>query len=413
MGGIKIHKAYKPLITSKKRYFLLTGGRASLKSTTIHDFSSRLSYEKGHGILVTRYTMKSAEKSIIPEFESSIKLNGSFSDFEKSGNKYTNIHTGSFILFSGIKTNSGDQTANLKSLAGITTWIIDEGEDFKDEATFDDIDDSIRGNWNQNRIIWVQNPSTIEHFIYKRWIEKTHKYINVEGEQVLVSDHPKVEPIHTTYHIAEKMGYLSESFLDKVNDIKINNPKKYKHKYLGGWLDKAEGVVFENWRYGKFNPNNYQTSFGQDFGFSIDPTTLIEVAIDKLRKRIYVRECFYKTKLTTTQILDLNTHYAWGKLIIADSAEPRLISELKSKGCNIKETEKGQGSISAGVSLMQDYDIIVDENSTNIAKELNNYVYADKGSKLYIDDYNHAIDAIRYNVFFHLSNPNRGKYDLR
>ena len=146
MGGIKIHKAYQPLITSKKRYFLLTGGRASLKSTTIHDFSSRLTYEKNNGILVTRYTMASAEKSIIPEFESSIRINGSVSDFVKSGNKYTNKHTGSFILFSGIKTNSGDQTANLKSLAGITTWIIDEGEDFKDEKTFDDIDDSIPGS---------------------------------------------------------------------------------------------------------------------------------------------------------------------------------------------------------------------------------------------------------------------------
>ena len=62
---------------------------------------------------------------------------------------------------------------------------------------------------------------------------------------------------------------------------------------------------------------------------------------------------------------------------------------------------------------MQDFKIIVDPNSTNIAKELNNYVYADKGSKLYVDDFNHAIDAIRYNVFFHLSKPNRGIYDIR
>lgn len=413
MGGIRIHKAYKPLITSKKRYFLLTGGRASLKSTTIHDFSSRLSYEKGHGILVTRYTMASAEKSIIPEFESSIKLNGSFKDFRKSGTKYTNIHTGSFIIFSGIKTSSGDQTANLKSLAGVTTWIIDEGEDFKDESIFDDIDDSIRGNVNQNRIIWVQNPSTKEHFIYKRWIENNYSYINVENEQVIISNHPKVESIHTTYHIAKKMGYLSDSFLDKIEDIKLNNPKKYKHKYLGGWLEKAEGVVFENWKYGKFNPNNLQTSFGQDFGFSVDPTTLIEVAIDKKLKKIYVKECVYKNRLTTSQIAMLNTNYADRSLIVADSAEPRLITELKSKGNNIKPTEKGAGSITAGIALMLDYEIIVEEQSINIAKELNNYVYADKGSKLYVDDFNHAIDAIRYNVFFHLANPNRNNYDIR
>ena len=62
---------------------------------------------------------------------------------------------------------------------------------------------------------------------------------------------------------------------------------------------------------------------------------------------------------------------------------------------------------------MQDYEMIIDENSINVAKELNNYVYADKGAKLFRDDFNHAIDSIRYNIFFHLSNPNRNNYDLR
>ena len=58
---------------------------------------------------------------------------------------------------------------------------------------------------------------------------------------------------------------------------------------------------------------------------------------------------------------------------------------------------------------MQDYELVVCPNSTNIAKELNNYIYADKGSKLYVDAYNHSIDAIRYNVIYHLDNPNYGK----
>lgn len=411
MGGIKIHNAYKPLITSNKRYFLLTGGRASLKSTTIHDFSSRLTYERGHGILVTRYTMASAEKSIIPEFQNSITLNGSFKDFKKSGNKYTNIHTGSFILFSGIKTSQGDQTANLKSLHGITTWIIDEGEDFRDEKTFDDIDDSIRGSTNQNRVIWVQNPSTKEHFIYQRWIEKDLAFINIEGEQVIVSNHKNVESIHTTYHIAERLGYLSQSFLDKVNDIKINNPTKYKHKYLGGWLDKAEGVVFENWSYGTFNPDGLQTSCGMDFGFSVDPDTLTEVAIDKKKKKIYLKEHLYKNGLKTDELVQILLDRVGRKLIVADSAEPRLIADLKSKGVNIVAVKKG--TIESGITIMLGFEIIVEPESINIAKELNNHVYADKGSKLYVDDFNHAIDGSRYNIIYHLDNPNRGKYDIR
>lgn len=408
MGRVRIHKAYQSLITSKKRYFLLTGGRASLKSTTIHDFSSRLTYEKNHGILVTRYTMASAEKSIIPEFESSIKINGSAADFVKSGNKYTNKHTGSFILFSGIKTSSGDQTANLKSLAGITTWIIDEGEDFKDEKIFDDIDDSIRGNWNQNRVIWVQNPSTREHFVYKRWIEHSFKEVDIMGEKVIISNHPDVEAIHTTYHIAEKLGYLSESFLKKVNDTKLKNYKKYKHKYLGGWLDKAEGVVFERWSVGDFNPNNLQTSCGMDFGFSVDPDTLTEVAIDKDHKKIYLKEHIYRNGLKSHELAKMILDRVKDKLIIADSAEPRLIEDLRHLGVNIQAVKKG--TIESGITRMQDYELVITPESTNIAKELNNYIYADKGSKLYVDDWNHAIDGIRYNVIYHLDNPNKGNY---
>ena len=89
-------------------------------------------------------------------------------------------------------------------------------------------------------------------------------------------------------------------------------------------------------------------------------------------------------------------------MIVADSAEPRLIKELKNHGCNIRGAEKGQGSISLGIELLRDYQIIVEKNSSNVAKEFNNYVYADKGSKLFVDAFNHIIDAIRYNVTYHL-----------
>ena len=66
--------------------------------------------------------------------------------------------------------------------------------------------------------------------------------------------------------------------VDSIQRVKETNVKKYNHVILGGWLDKAEGIVFTNWEFGTFNPDNLQTSFGQDYGFSIDPTTLVEVA---------------------------------------------------------------------------------------------------------------------------------------
>ncbi|NIQ16564.1 MAG: PBSX family phage terminase large subunit, partial [Candidatus Dadabacteria bacterium] len=258
MNEPEVDKIFAPLFRSNKRYFLLTGGRASLKSTTVHQFIARLTYQKGHGILFTRYTMTSAEKSIIPEFKVILDRLGITQEFHITKNVITNKKTGSFIYFSGIKTSSGDQTANLKSISGITTWIIEEGEDFNDERAFDVIDDSIRTIDKQNRIIWIQNPSTKTHFIYQRWIKPKNKQVKIHGYNVTISDMPNVEHIHSTYRYALK--YLDESWIAKKDRWKqlakeSQNPYKshYYHNYIGGWLEKAEGVIFENWETGSFD----------------------------------------------------------------------------------------------------------------------------------------------------------------
>ena len=145
-----------------------------------------------------------------------------------------------------------------------------------------------------------------------------------------------------------------------------------------------------------------------DFGFSVDPDTLIEVAIDKTKKKIYLKEHIYRNGLKSHELAKIVLDKIGNTLIIADSAEPRLIEDLRHSGVNIRPVKKG--TIESGITRMQDYEIIVSSCSTNIIKELNNYIYADKGSKLYVDNFNHAIDAVRYNVIYHLDNPNAGKY---
>jgi phage terminase large subunit len=180
---------------------------------------------------------------------------------------------------------------------------------------------------------------------------------------------------------------------------------------LGGWLSKAEGVIFNNWKIGQFQKVGVSV-FGQDYGFAADPSTLVEVNIDSTNKQIYLKECFYLNGLTTTQIAELNLKHAGRDLIVGDSAEPRLLSEIKSKGCNVVKAIKGQGSITYGISLLQDYDLIVDETSINLIKELNNYSWLEKKSKTPQDSWNHLIDAIRYSVSYQLQNPNRGIYHL-
>lgn len=399
---ITINKKYIPLFESNSRYFVITGGRGSGKSFALNSFLLLLTYEVGHTILFTRYTLTSAHISIIPEFVEKIEMADLHNDFSITKDEIINLRTGSKILFKGIKTSSGTQTANLKSLSGVTTFVLDEAEELVDEDVFDKIDLSVRNSARQNRVILILNPTTKEHFIYNRFFEQK----GVDAGQTLTKGDTTY--IHTTYQ--DNAEYLSESFLNQIEALKQHNPKKFEHTILGGWLDKAEGVVFTNWRFGDFNPDKLQTSFGQDFGFSIDPTTLVEVAIDKNKRKIYVKEHLYKPKLTTSEIAVINKQVCGGNLIIADSAEPRLIAELQSQRVNIQPTEKGAGSITAGIALMQDYEIVLEPNSLNIAKEFNNYIYSDKKSGLVIDNFNHAIDAIRYNVFYHLSNPSKGQY---
>ena len=395
-----LNKKYNPLFESDARYFIITGGRGSGKSFAATVFLTLLTMTKGIRILFTRFTMTSAHLSIIPEFLEKIGLLGFEDVFSINKAEVLNTSNQSDILFRGIKTSAGNQTASLKSLQGISTWVLDEAEELIDENIFDTIDLSIREKDIHNRIILILNPVTKEHWIYDRFFESK----GVEGGFNGVKDN--VCYIHSTY--LDNKDNLSTSFLERIKSIKHTNFKKYTHKILGGWLDKAEGVVFERWSFGEFNPDDLQTSCGMDFGFSIDPDSLTEVAIDKKHKKIYLKEHIYRNGLKSQELAKIILDKVDDKLIIADSAEPRLIADLKHLGVNIKPVKKG--TIESGITRMQDYELIVTPESTNIAKELNNYCYADKGSKLYVDNYNHAIDGIRYNVIYHLDNPNAGRY---
>lgn len=394
------HSKAWDLLGSKSRYFVVTGGRGSGKSFEVGRFITLLSFEQGHKILFTRQTMTSAHLSIIPEFKEKIELLKLEDLFSISKSEIKNKNSNSEIFFKGLKTSSGDQTANLKSLQGVTTWVLDEAEELVDEATFDKINLSIRSNDKQNRIILILNPATKEHWIYRKFFEQEGIKEGFNGTK------GNTTYIHTTYE--DNIKNLGVSFLQEVEKIKIHNPDKYNHVILGGWLEKAEGVVFTNWEFGAFNPNYLQTSFGMDFGFSIDPDALAEVAIDVKNKLLYVKEHIYQRGLKTHELSKMLLEKTKGGLIIADSAEPRLIDDLRFQKINIQAVKKG--TIESGIVRMQDFKIIVDPNSTNIAKELNNYCYLNKGSKLYVDNWNHIIDAIRYNVIYNLDNPSRGTY---
>ena len=399
----------KPVLNNKynslgndTRYFVITGGRVSGKSFAITTFLAFLTFEQGHKILFTRYTMISAANSIIPEFLEKLQLYDIVEHFRITKDEILNISTGSSILFKGIRTSAGNQTAALKSISGITTWVLDEAEELIKEEDFDKIDQSVRSKSKPNRVIMVLNPATKEHWLYQRFFAAKGVNAGHNGWK------DNVTYIHTTFK--DNIDNLSESFLLQLEDIRRRRPDRYNHQILGGWLDKAEGVVFSNWKIGPFN-DNADYIFGQDFGFSVDPTTLIKVAINKDRKLMWIKTMYAKPGLSTKEIGELNRRYAGEDLIICDNAEPRLISELQEY-CNLKPTIKRSGSILTGIALVQDYDLVIDADSVELIKELNNYVWHERNEKP-VDKWNHQLDALRYSAQYFLANANKGVYVIR
>ena len=142
---------YKPLWTKEYRYAIISGGRGSAKSFTVQTFLSNLTYQPRHKIALTRYTMNSAEKSVIPEFEEKLILQDVEQDFQLTGKTYKNLKSKSELYFMGLKTSSGVQTASLKSINGLTTWSMEEAEELVDDGndveacTFDKIDLRVEG----------------------------------------------------------------------------------------------------------------------------------------------------------------------------------------------------------------------------------------------------------------------------
>lgn len=402
-NSVQLNDKYVPLFTDKSRYFVVTGGRGSGKSFGITVFLLNLTYEAGHKVLFTRFTLTSAAASIIPEFIEKIELMGVDSDFRITKDEIINLTTGSSIMFKGIRTSSGNQTAALKSLSGVTTFVLDEAEELTDEDTFSKIDFSIRSNTKQNRVVLILNPTTKEHWIYQRFFMYPNFKSGTNGSK------NDVTYIHTTFEDNRKN--LSKSYLEQLYDLKRRDVIKFEHQILGGWLNKAEGTIITNWKVGHFVQTDLMC-YGQDFGFSTDITSLVKVAVDKDTRSVYVKAIYGKTNLSTSDIAYRNKTECGTDLIICDSAEPRLISELKNMGLNIKPTIKKKGSILSGIALMQDYQIIVDRESEGIIREINNYVWHEKNERP-IDKFNHYIDAIRYSLMYLLQGVNSGKYVIR
>jgi phage terminase large subunit len=194
---------------------------------------------------------------------------------------------------------------------------------------------------------------------------------------------------------------LSESIVTEIEKAKV---KAKVSSYWSNWwkvyglgqIGSLEGVIFNNWKQIDKVPDEARLiGIGLDFGYSNDPTAIVEVY--KYNDKRILNEVCYRTGMVNSdiaKILPKNT------FIYADSAEPKSIEEIRRFGVNILPVKKGADSIMYGISTMQTQEYLVTSNSLNLIKEFRYYTWqTDKnGVKINkpIDNYNHAIDAVRY-----------------
>ena len=389
-----ISSLYQPLYSPPTKYVLITGGRGSQKSYAVSSWIAEcLTDFKNWVILYTRWTMKNVETSILPEFTEKLDLLGKRKRVRPSGNILYCDDKSSKVIFSGIKVQSLNQTANLKGTTGLNVFIVDEAEEFVSEKDFNTIARSVRQKGVPNIVVVIMNPQDAEHWVYKRWIEKTHRMVNLDGRQIPISTHPQVTHIHTTW--IDNVENLEQSFIDDALQTRKDNRPEYDHQFLGAWLDKKEGAIYQDWEEGEFD-TTLPYCYGLDFGFT-NPDAMCKVAVDTNRMRVYVDEKMYATKQSDESIKSKVLEIAGtNDMVVSDNNESRIISGIANRGVNIQEVDKYPGCVVDRIRIMSKFTWVVTPESHNAKFEFRNYVWNDKKAEIPVDKHNHIIKAAEY-----------------
>lgn len=407
-----VGKGYGTFWNFKGRYRVVKGSRASKKSKTaaLNDICRMMQYPNAN-LLIIRRVGRTLKDSVYADLKWAIHKLG-VDDFwicTTSPLEMTYKPTGQKIYFRGL-----DDPLKITSIAvskGYLCWMrIEEAYEIENEADFDILDESIRGETPDcfKQITLCLNPWNEKHWIKHRFFEDEVGK-DADGKPIYKE---RETPISADGEIlAITTNYLCNEFLDKADlevfeRMKKNNPRRYQVAGLGNW-GTTEGLVFTNFREATVDSETVRTlktAFGLDWGFTNDPTAFVEAYIDQDNYKIYIKDEIYKRGLTNKMIADELSYHGYKKArITADSAEAKSIEELKGYGVShIKASKKGPGSINAGIQYIQNFEIVIDPHCVNFITEINNYKWKkDKFGKPTgkpEDSYNHLMDALRYGL---------------
>lgn len=421
---MRLSQRYKPLfecIAGKHPEvdtIVVTGGRDSAKSHTVSLALCEAAARYNHRILYTRYTLSSAKDSIIPDFNEKIGVLNYEGYFNVTNDRITGKFNNSKIVFKGIKTSAGNQTANLKSLKDFSMFVCEELEEYPSLEEWDKIQLSIRATDVQCLNVVVMNPTTKKHWSFGEFFRSKGVdpgFNGIKGNICYIhttyEDTPKefIAPKNLRKYLAAKKVYEELEKMSSEKRIlqpanKLKQWKYYKNVVLGGWLEQSEGLVYENWKTFKDFPEEYDLRiFGLDFGFTSDPTAFVEVVIKG-------DDLYWKQHIYETGLLNKDLAYRIKNIIgedeiyiVADSASPKDIADLQQTyGIAIMPCVKGPGSVESTVKMVQSKNLHIHEDSNDLIDEVNHYhtieITNTKGEKKIhiVDSDNHGCDAGRY-----------------
>jgi len=249
----------------------------------------------------------------------------------------------------------------------------------------------------EKKIFIDYNPSDTHHWIYDKVLTRD----DCTFIQSTFLDNP----------------FLSEELVKEIYRLRDTDEDYWKIYGLGERGFSKATVFPKVTVVGKVPEDATPISIGLDFGYTNDPSALVEVY--EKEDTLIFNELIYERGLTNADIVSRLASYGdyRRRAIFADSAEPKSIEEIYRLGYNIKPCVKGRDSINIGIDLLKRFKLQVTSSSSNIISEFNNYKWQeDKNGYLLnkpIDNHNHAIDAIRYAVTMVKSRPNVGKYSIR
>ncbi len=374
MATMNIPEEFERLLDTDWREAAIWGGRYSLKSHTVARILLIKARQQKRRIACFREFQNSIAESshqlladLIKQYE--------LTDFEVTNNAIINKINGSDFLFKGLWHNE----QSIKSIEGIDIAWVEEAQTVS-TPSLEVLTPTVRKEGSQ--IIYT----------YNRLLEDdpVHQRVVIEGR-------PNSLRINVNYDIALKYGWMPETIKQEMEDDKARRPALYKHKWLGE-PNSLEQKIFKGWQLIDEIPHEARLErYGLDFGYTNDPTAII--ALYYYNGGYIIDEIAYTKGLSNKQIADIFLLHK-KTIIIADSAEPKSIDEIRSYGLTVLPATKGAGSVTQRIQLAQDQQISVTKRSTNIWKGFLNYMFlTDKDGKI-INEPNHlwsdGMDAFMY-----------------